>query len=433
MFISNQARGYHYVRRFSIVEYNQTLSVFETLAILLQNAVYSTVRLTVDEKPLPTSPRTKTESPPTMLTQSRFAIRSILAAALVVLTSTGSRSTCAACTVVRYSFDGHLIVARNHDWPFGEGALVVNQRGIKKTSLSPFNPATWVSKYGSVSLVQFGREIPFAGMNEHGLTVDLLELIDAKFPSPTADMSTVNVVQWVQYQLDTATTVKEVIASLENVVPVPMLPAIERVHYFITDASGGVAVIEFLDGRAVVQHGTEVAQCALSNSTWPESSAALDGEQPGNTSEQRYIQAVQSISEVSKNSSPDQRIDFALSTLGRVAQPGLTQWQLVYEPSERKLWFSTTKTPLRRWIDLDDLSFEPTTPTMILDLDKRFTGDATAHLQEYSDKDNKQIVDFAFGRLMPEGIARTAIKQLVINYAKSLQIAEQEAIPISSE
>lgn len=169
----------------------------------------------------------------------QFHIRNSNAVALsfgvVVLTLTLWSSVCFACTVVRYSIDGHLIVTRNHDWPFGEGALIVNQRGIEKASLSPLNPARCVSKYGSVSLVQFGREIPFAGMNERGLTVDLLGLPEAKFPGPNSSVKTVNVVQWVQYQLDTAATVEEVIATLENIVPMPMLDAIERVHYFITD------------------------------------------------------------------------------------------------------------------------------------------------------------------------------------------------------
>ena len=37
-------------------------------------------------------------------------------------------------------------------------------------------------------------------------------------------------------------TVEDVIASLREVVPAPILPMVERVHYFVTDASGDVAV-----------------------------------------------------------------------------------------------------------------------------------------------------------------------------------------------
>ncbi|EMI18902.1 Choloylglycine hydrolase, partial [Rhodopirellula maiorica SM1] len=164
----------------------------------------------------------------------------------------GARNVADACTVMRFSFGGHIVVARNHDWMFGEGLLVVNPRGLQKQAISPVQPAKWVSSYGSVSFVQFGREIPFAGMNEKGLTVDLLQLHQAEFPLVESGKHSVNVVQWVQYQLDTAASVSDVIDSLEKIYPTPMVPSIERVHYFVTDAAGDVATIEFLDGKANV-------------------------------------------------------------------------------------------------------------------------------------------------------------------------------------
>jgi penicillin V acylase-like amidase (Ntn superfamily) len=88
-----------------------------------------------------------------------------------------------ACTVVRYRVGNHTIVARNHDWIIGEGLLLVNPRGLIKKSITPVKAARWESKYGSVCLTRFGREIPFAGMNEAGLTVDLLQLMQARFPA----------------------------------------------------------------------------------------------------------------------------------------------------------------------------------------------------------------------------------------------------------
>lgn len=335
----------------------------------------------------------------------------------------GNQSFAPACTVVRFNVDGRLIVARNHDWPFGEGMLVVNQRGIQKSALSPVNPHRWTSRYGSVSLVQFGREIPFAGMNERGLTVDLLQLLDAQFPAPDPQRASVNVVQWVQYQLDTAASVEEVIASLQTVVPVPMLPMVERVHYFVTDASGDVAVIEFLDGRAVVQHGTEAAQCALANSTWSQSSGALLGQGSPRLEERRYVRAVQAIDQMPSDASASEQVDFAFATLDRVAQRDLTQWNLVYEPAERRIWFQTKAAPRRRWIDLDALSFEATGPTLVLDVDADLAADVTPHLSPYTDQHNQRIVHHSFGRLMPAGLPRAAIKQLVLGYPETLKVS----------
>lgn len=70
-----------------------------------------------------------------------------------------------ACTVMCFKFGDGSVVARNHDWYFGDGLIFVNKRGIEKTAISFDEPLRWTSKYGSVSFTQYGRELPLAGMN----------------------------------------------------------------------------------------------------------------------------------------------------------------------------------------------------------------------------------------------------------------------------
>jgi len=68
---------------------------------------------------------------------------------------------------------GRVLFGRNYDWNFGDGLIFVNKRGVAKTSSgseSP-NPAKWISRYGSVTFNQYGRENPTGGMNEAGLVV----------------------------------------------------------------------------------------------------------------------------------------------------------------------------------------------------------------------------------------------------------------------
>lgn len=322
-----------------------------------------------------------------------------------------------ACTVMRLNFDGRLLVARNHDWYFGNGLLVVNQPGIRKTAISAVRPAKWVSKYGSVSFVQFGREIPFAGMNQQGLTVDLLQLDEARFPVPDQQTS-VNVVQWVQFQLDTAKNVDEVVASLGQVRPAPMMPTIERVHYFVTDASGDVAVIEFLGGRPVIQRGTEAAKCALANSTWSDSFRMLNKNRRSG-SDRRYASAVESVRQIPDTKNKDEQVEYGFDSLKLVSQRS-TQWSIVYEPKEHRLWLETRAATQRRWIDLDDLLFSVDEPTLIIDVNADHAGPLKPHLEPYTSKANGRLVNFAFAELMPEGFARMAIKQLVISYPATL-------------
>ncbi|MFG0263509.1 MAG: linear amide C-N hydrolase, partial [Novipirellula sp. JB048] len=270
---------------------------------------------------------------------------------------------------------------------------------------------------------QFGCEIPFAGMNEKGLTVDLLQLNQAEFPVLESGKASVNVVQWVQYQLDTAGSVSEVVASLETIYPTPMVPSLERVHYFVTDASGDVATIAFLEGQATVTRGDRHYHCALANSTVDASLAAYRGGRTQNNSELRFCQAVKQIELAAEEAAAADPMKHARASLALVDQPELTQWSIVYEPSARKLSFSTRAAKPLRWIDLDDLDFAADAPVLIADVNADHAGDLVPHLREYTAGENERIVNFAFDQMMPSGFVRAAIKQLVLAYPATLKPA----------
>ncbi|WP_044300750.1 linear amide C-N hydrolase [Rhodopirellula sallentina] len=320
-----------------------------------------------------------------------------------------------ACTVIRIHHSGHLIVARNHDWNTGGGLLIVNPRGIEKTAITPIAPAQWTSRYGSVSFAQFGREIPFAGMNEKGLTVDLLQLNDASFPTNANGKPSVNVVQWVQYQLDNSATVDEVIQSLDEVTPMPFIARLEKVHYFITDASGDVAIIEYINGKPIVQHDSTNA-CALANSTWTASSRARQHGRPNNNSERRFLQACSFANEPLS----DTPIEDAMQALDDVAQAH-TQWNLVYEPQNLRITFQTRRTPKRRWIDFEDLTFTAGSDVVCIDINAPVEGNVFPHLLSFEREANKMIVDDAFDAIIPPGMIRSTIKEMVLNYGDALE------------
>jgi penicillin V acylase-like amidase (Ntn superfamily) len=355
----------------------------------------------------------------------------LIAAVAVMGMLTVSVRPAVACTVMRMNIHGQLVIARNHDWPFGEALVITNLRGIEKTSLAPIKPATWVSKYGSVSFCQFGREIPFAGMNEKGLTVDLLHLPGATFPNPAdveADpkLTAVNAIQWVQYQLDTAETVAEVVDSLSTVVPIPMLPTVETVHYFVTDATGDVAVVEFLHGKAVVRHGEDyrledgkptTQTCVLANSSWEDS-------QPNRANPYRYSQGVRFVEHANQLDEQQAPIEYANRCLQMLAQGSLTQWNLVYQPEERRIHFRTQTSPKQRWIDLDDLSFDADQPPQAIDVDRNVDGNVTPHMKDVTDADNERIVNHAFDHFVPAGLPSLMIKQLLLDYPDKLRVPQ---------
>ncbi len=323
----------------------------------------------------------------------------------------------AACTVMRLQRGEQVVVARNHDWGTDGGLLIVNPRGIAKTAITPLHPKHWVSMYGSVSFAQFGRELSFAGMNEKGLTVDLLQLRAAVFPEADADTPSVNVVQWVQYQLDMSATVADVIASLDQINPMPLLATLEKVHYFVTDTSGDVAVIEYLDGKPQVHRGTDTV-CALANSTWQDSTRSVTDNSAENGSEHRYMRACHLVANAEKQKPDVDLVDYAFAALNRVAQ-NHTQWSLVYQPAALRINFATRVAPKRRWIDFSGLDFHEGAPVLCLDINAELSGNVRKNLEPFTKDANRRIIVDAFDA-GPAGFLREGIKDMVLNYGETL-------------
>src|SRR5438309_5840940 len=67
-----------------------------------------------------------------------------------------------ACTTFCLVGKGEVLFGRNYDWTIGDALLLVNKRGVAKTAtiIDSDNGAKWVSKYGSVTFNQYGRENP---------------------------------------------------------------------------------------------------------------------------------------------------------------------------------------------------------------------------------------------------------------------------------
>src|SRR6185503_3715413 len=89
----------------------------------------------------------------------------------------------------------------------------------------------------------------------------------------------INLVQWIQYQLDNCKTVNEVIATDKKIRLEPLnLPI--GIHYLICDASGDCATVEFLGGKMVVHHGTKLPFHVLANEPY-EDAAKFTKAHPG--------------------------------------------------------------------------------------------------------------------------------------------------------
>ena len=143
-----------------------------------------------------------------------------------------------------------MIFGRNYDWVTEAGMVCTNLKGLSKTSMKTENGETinWVSKYGSITFNQYGKEFPTGGMKEKGLVVELMWLDETKYPA-NDNRPAVGVLQWIQYQLDNCTSIDEVIATDKKIRISPT--GTTPLHYLVADANGNAATIEFLNGKIV--------------------------------------------------------------------------------------------------------------------------------------------------------------------------------------
>lgn len=295
-----------------------------------------------------------------------------------------------ACTTFCLRDGERILFGKNYDWEVGEGLLVVNQRGVAKQADTGERLARWVSRYGSVTFNQYGRGFPSGGMNEAGLAVELMWLSGSRYPQADS-RSTLDVLEWIQYQLDNHATVAEVLASDGQVRIAGTVP----LHYLVADRTGQVATIELLDGRMVAHTGDRLPYAALANSTYEESvrfaraAEASERRSFDRSSLGRFAHAANRSQGFRAGSDA---VTYAFDTLAAVAQPGYTQWSIVYELDRLRVHFRTLGNQAIRSVSLGELDFRCSPPVGILDLHAQLSGDVTKRLVPYTRQANRDLL-----------------------------------------
>ncbi|MBE0596674.1 MAG: linear amide C-N hydrolase [Desulfuromonadales bacterium] len=307
-----------------------------------------------------------------------------------------------ACTTFNLcQGDDVNLFAKNYDWHIGDGAVIINKRGLKKTAMKikedPGIPVEWVSTYGSITFNQYGRELPTGGMNEAGLVVELMAVPEAEFP-PTDDRPYISMRQFRQYLLDNFRTVQEFIES-DSRVRVAKGTGI-GVHMLIGDRTGESAVVEFIGGKRVVYTGKSLPVRALSNTSYAESlthwrAKKLPPEDPWRSVE-RFILAADSASSFDPKA-VKAPVDHAFGILKKVAQGDHTKWSIVYDIKDLQVFFHTSANPKERVIDLKAVDFSCRTPVKIIDIDAG-SGSILNSFQSYTMQANRKLISEAFGK-----------------------------------
>lgn len=302
-----------------------------------------------------------------------------------------------ACTSFCLTRDGEVLFGKNYDWMIGDGLILVNKRGVEKSAVSEgrSNPAGWVSKYGSITFNQYGRENPSGGMNEAGLVIELMWHAEAQYPKTGAP--TLGTLEWIQYQLDSSSTVTEVITNSEKVRIASEIP----LHYLVSDKAGNTATIEFLNGKLLAHTGKTLTVSALTNDSFEKSvkyaSATTFERARTSSSLDRFVRAAHRTAEFGRQPKTEQQaVNYAFEILSNVAQPGYTQWSIVYDQKRAKIYFRTLQSPQIKMIDSTAFDYGCASAAKMFDANSKEGGDVTPKFADYTRSANRNLIERSF-------------------------------------
>ncbi|MBK9632744.1 MAG: linear amide C-N hydrolase [Saprospiraceae bacterium] len=280
---------------------------------------------------------------------------------LVTLISWSISSKLFACSSVVLKKDGIFLLGKNFDWTFDGGYLIKNIRKTHKVAYYTHSaqPMEWTSKYGSVTFNQNGKEMPYGGINEKGLVVEMLWLDETKY-NLFEKTPYLNELEWIQYQLDNYASIEEVKSNLGKC---KIYPIKGKIHYILADKSGHSIIIEYVAGKALIYAKDPNACQAITNKTVKHSEQyihQIKGIPKRNTSETyRYHLLEKQISEISKTKALSAKNAFKMLEKVRIAKGKFkTLWTIVYNISDLSLSYYTHSNKNVKKLNLEDLNFD---------------------------------------------------------------------------
>lgn len=313
------------------------------------------------------------------------------------------------CTAFVLQGRDALFLAKNHDGPAGDGLVFVNKRGVVKQAFGPAPgggaPLRWTSKHGSVTFNRFGREFPSGGLNEAGLAV---EGLGGPAAYPAADgRSALSELEWIQYQLDTAGSVKDVLAGDADV---RVSRLFFDVHYLVADRKGNAAVVEFVAGKRTAVTGGYLTVPVLSTDAYADSLRALELQSgPGakrrvpweSNSADRFVKAATFLRDFEwLGQTPV--VDDAFVALRSVEQAD-TRWSIAYNLPRRLVFFKTRAHRRFKLIALDRIDFSCAEPARFLPVDTEEAWSLNGLFADYDPERNRRLVESACGRFADSG------------------------------
>ncbi len=338
----------------------------------------------------------------------KYLLLSALMTGFIIIFAHGIYSVC-ACTRVVYSGNGALVLtARSMDWKEDpQSDMWIFPRGMQRTGAVGTTPLKWSSKYGSVITSAYDI-CTTDGMNERGLSVNLLWLSESKYPKWDGRQDALSISVWAQYILDNCATVNEAVEVMRSgdfVVISDMMPDGTRpatLHLSASDSSGDSAIFEYIDGKLQIHHGAQYK--VLTNSPIYDAQLALNAywQQIGgltflpgtNRAADRFVRASFYVDALPQT--PDAHLATAgiFSVIRNTSVPlgitipdepniSSTRWRTVADQKNLIYYYESTLLPNIFWVEFRDIDFSETTSPMRLHLDNRvvYAGNVVSQFQ----------------------------------------------------
>jgi choloylglycine hydrolase len=287
--------------------------------------------------------------------------------------------------------------------------LVIYPKNIARDGRAGENSLSWKSKYGSVVITGLRTDGTAEGMNEQGLAASILYLDKADYEKRNSKIPGVSIALWAQYILDNFKTVEEALDNVNKfqVVSTKVAGREWPFHLAIQDPSGNTAIIEFINGKMKIHHGSQYRVMAnepaydiqlanlkkykLFGGTLP---------MPGDVdSLSRFVRASSYLKTLPQPKDDIQAAAALMSVMRTVMVPTgaedtsgneavdawPTRWVTIKDLDNKVIYLSVTQTPNIVWIDFSKLKFDAGAPILGIDpKDKTLSGDISTQLKPYT-------------------------------------------------
>jgi choloylglycine hydrolase len=89
-------------------------------------------------------------------------------------------------------------------------------------------------------------------------------------------------------------------------------------------------------------------------------------------------------------------VDYSFDILNSVSQGSFTKWSIVYDISNKKVYFKTNSNQQKKFFSLSDFNYSCSSQPLTYPINKGDKGDVSKNFTAYSNEENKKMLRQAF-------------------------------------